>query len=740
MNGDARGSEELNVGGDAPARGEGSDNLLSLVHRQLRGRYPLAIVLGLAFMLPCAWIGYTAKEPEYVSQGLVQVRTQLPQVLYNTPEGGSLQHYESFIDTQAKLMESRRVLDAANKNRDLQAAGWESGADGVNRLRRMMAVSHPRRSELIELRVAHSDPRIAQAAVNAILDSYYEIYGERDSLAVSARQQALDRRAQKLRSDIQLKRDEIFVESEEYGANMLDRLHEAKLDELDRLNEQLSEIDAALADADLRGESAHDPAIDGEKEITAETLASLDPEVEQLRSRARSLESLIGGDSKYGPNHRVTKQRRAELETVRNQLQSRIADIKEQAGSGMLPTGARSQQLGRFSAERLRELKSQYTALRDSVQDEAVSLGKRVLEIKRLEEEITDLRKYLDDTTKALEAIKVEEENLRGGRVAIAQRGDLPTEAHDQRKIMAAAGGAFGFGAGFGLVFLLGFFDRGYRYIDEVERGDLSAPLLGTLPDLNVRHPEHDEMAALSVHHLRNMLVLGEGRGAKGCRVFTMTSAAAGDGKTSLTLALGMSFAVSGNRTLMMDADLVGRGLSRELGLDNEPGLCQAVETEALNGEIQRTSINNLWAMPAGKREAFEAKHLSEESVRAVIGQLREQFDTILIDTGPVLGSLEANLAAVNSDGVLLTIARGQSRRLVEACLERLRRMDVRCAGLVFNRATAHDFDNSISAASVVSQSLKAPGGSEAGRPRRNTTGRGLLVRAVIGEESESES
>jgi Mrp family chromosome partitioning ATPase len=287
-------------------------------------------------------------------------------------------------------------------------------------------------------------------------------------------------------------------------------------------------------------------------------------------------------------------------------------------------------------------------------------------------------------------------------------------------------GAAVGVGFSFGLFFLIGFFRDGYRYIDELEDIEDSAPLLGTLPDLSAGELANDEVAALAVHHLRNMLQLRDGR--KERAVYTITSATSGDGKTSLALALGMSFAVSGRRTILVDADLVGRGLTHELGLEGLPGLCQAVESRSLNGEAHATRIEDLSALPCGDTARFEPEQLSQRGLGAVIEQLREQYEIVIIDTGPILGSLEANLVSVLSDGVVLTVSRGRSPKLVSASIERLKRIGGRCSGLVFNKAAAKDLERSVSHLSFASASVRSQPreGREAGSGRS-----GVLLRAV---------
>ena len=76
------------------------------------------------------------------------------------------------------------------------------------------------------------------------------------------------------------------------------------------------------------------------------------------------------------------------------------------------------------------------------------------------------------------------------------------------------------------------------------------------------------------------------------------------------------------------------------------------------------------------------------------------------MDTGPVLGSLEAGIVTAAADQVLLVVARGQADVVVQAAVSRLERLGVRSSGLVFNRADPEDLRRSLSAASVGAPSM----------------------------------
>jgi Mrp family chromosome partitioning ATPase len=381
------------------------------------------------------------------------------------------------------------------------------------------------------------------------------------------------------------------------------------------------------------------------------------------------------------------------------------------------------------------EALAMYLALQREAQREMTELTTRIRSVQALRESQQLVEDNLQRARERLESLRVEKSQGRTGRVTVAQLGDIPLfPAKDRRLALSGVGALGGFGAGFAIVFLLTFLDRSYRFTDEIERLGLDAPLLGALPELGNADPEQEEIAALSVHHLRNMVLLHPPLEVPDPKVYTVTSAGAGDGKTSLSLSLGMSFAASGMHTLLVDADLLGRGLTRSLQMDGTHGLAEALEHNSVAGAVHETSFANLWAMPAGRDGAIEPERLNKRDLARVTNAAREKFDIVLIDTGPLLGSLEANLVAGLSDAVVLVVSRGQDSKLVNACIQRLRRIGVHCAGVVFNRAEVQDFERSFAAGSV--SSVRS---TRSRRPDDSDRGAGSADRGLVRALSTSE-
>jgi Mrp family chromosome partitioning ATPase len=309
------------------------------------------------------------------------------------------------------------------------------------------------------------------------------------------------------------------------------------------------------------------------------------------------------------------------------------------------------------------------------------------------EEKMDTLRADLDETVRRIDVLTTEA-SLHTGRFSIAADGDIPSAPYADRRARMAA--VFALAAGmvpiafFGL---LGILDRRFHYSEDALES-LDIPLLGVLPVLPDQ-PGHDaelaRIASYCIHKLRVRLQMLTRKQER--TVIMVTSASAGEGKTSLTLALGMAFAATGKNTLLIDADPVARGLTRRLDKEAELGLLDAFDGPGLT--LAQPVITNLSLLAAG---AGDERRLHTgfgwEELDWLLRESPERYDIILLDTGPVLSSLQAPVVAQVADHVILTVSSGMQESLTRRSMRFFRSIDINVAGFVFNRANARDYNN----------------------------------------------
>lgn len=170
-----------------------------------------------------------------------------------------------------------------------------------------------------------------------------------------------------------------------------------------------------------------------------------------------------------------------------------------------------------------------------------------------------------------------------------------------------------------------------------------------------------------------------------------VTSALAGEGKSTIALGLAISAARLHQRVLLIDADLRRPGLHKQLDLANEQGLSTMLASDrALNqSAIQPASTYSdlsISVLTAGPAPNDPVKLLSSKRMRDLIKMFEQTYDLVIIDAPPTLGIVDAVLAASFCDGALLVGRIGQvTRNEVTQAAAAMSRLNV--IGIVANGA-----------------------------------------------------
>jgi succinoglycan biosynthesis transport protein ExoP len=172
-------------------------------------------------------------------------------------------------------------------------------------------------------------------------------------------------------------------------------------------------------------------------------------------------------------------------------------------------------------------------------------------------------------------------------------------------------------------------------------------------------------------------------------RSLMVTSALATEGKTTTTANLGVVMAQSGKRVVLVDADLRRPALHKVFGLSNEAGLTDAlVESDSeLNRHLQGTDVENLQVLTAGPIPPNPQEMLASQRMRDLLLRLQDEADIVIVDTPPALVVADASLLAFLTDGVLMVVNTGQTRRAaIQQAANGLRQVGANLVGGVLNR------------------------------------------------------
>ncbi len=247
-----------------------------------------------------------------------------------------------------------------------------------------------------------------------------------------------------------------------------------------------------------------------------------------------------------------------------------------------------------------------------------------------------------------------------------------------------ATGGAAALGAA--LAFALFFFDT--RFTDAVAlEHRLQLPFISGIPrwervikDLDpdvsiVMDKEHPNAVSESYRCLRVNLerYMGEKRGYS----LMLTSADAGEGKSITTANLGIAFAWTGRKVLMLDADLRRPNLHNAMGIkSSQVGFSQFLlnEVEDWHMLVEKTDFPNVDLIQAG-RFVLEAPELcSPARLRELLTEMAKEYDLIILDTAPVGRIVDTAIMARGCDGIMFVSLHGKTS--VPAMRHSLKRLE----------------------------------------------------------------
>ena len=173
----------------------------------------------------------------------------------------------------------------------------------------------------------------------------------------------------------------------------------------------------------------------------------------------------------------------------------------------------------------------------------------------------------------------------------------------------------------------------------------------------------------------------------EGCKKFCITSSSQGEGKSISMLNLAITFAETGHKVLLIDADMRRPAINRLLVEKATPGLSNVLagltdETEVLRKDIRP----NLDVIFSGDIPPNPAELLDSDRMKQMLEKLSKRYDYILVDTPPVNVVSDACVVANMLDGALLLARQGRSRKeSLKRAVNNLNLAGVKLLGCVFN-------------------------------------------------------
>jgi capsular exopolysaccharide synthesis family protein len=304
-----------------------------------------------------------------------------------------------------------------------------------------------------------------------------------------------------------------------------------------------------------------------------------------------------------------------------------------------------------------------------------------------------------------------EQKNLQLPESRIVQLATMPVApAGPNRLLLATAGVLLSIGLGVGVAGLLEGIDRTVRSGDQASsalgsRLLSSIPTIGSAPGNWLRFllPRRAYVRARRDQMLRACTQLARSpfsafsESIRDCRIamrgtadeaseriFLVTSALPGEGKSTVAAALSHYASRTGENVLLIDMDHRRPMLTQVFAPDSEAGIVELLSGKAAASDVlKRVKDTKVTLLPASRatpnRNANEDERLTQ-----LFDRLRSSYDLIVIDSSPLLPLADARSLVSLVDGVILVVQWGRTTTdALAATLKRSPGLDEKLVGFV---------------------------------------------------------
>lgn len=198
-----------------------------------------------------------------------------------------------------------------------------------------------------------------------------------------------------------------------------------------------------------------------------------------------------------------------------------------------------------------------------------------------------------------------------------------------------------------------------------------------------------DQMAYEEALKLVQRVFLAETQTAPRAVVFAAIDKGGGCSQVAARVAESLTNQVRGSICLV-EANFRSPSLPELFGTTNHYGLSDALLNEGAIREFAKPLYSeNLWLLSSGSLPAGSSGLLNSERMKARMGELRDQFDYLVIDAPPLTRYADAMTLGQLADGLVLVLEANATRREVaQSIAANLQSAKVRMLGAVLNKRT----------------------------------------------------
>jgi len=520
-------------------------------------------------------------------------------------------------------------------------------------------------NNIIELKVQHTDPRLAADVANALGEVYLEYLSERSQQQMTRSTDFLQERKEE--TDKQL--NEL---SEKYrvfnsDAQSVEYLQKQFTGITDDLNKYQTSVDMGYTEA------------------------------RQLEAGVASLNTKLANTPETVTTNKASQDGTGVLAT--EEMNPIYVSLSEKLNEKEAELAEKTVSLESMNATTER-LRSQLAALQTTLSAKQIKQHQMQNEITRLEETQNMLAQKITQTQIA-SSIDMGKTNINIASPALVPAN--PIKPNKQLNIAVAL--VLGLMVAVGLAFVLEFMDNTIKGLDDVQK-HLGLAVVGTIPVYNGAGKKTGRGLFASEKHSLPVFSSLDSRSPfaeafrtlrtnlsfagvdKHYRTILVTSTVPSEGKSCSIANLGVVMAQAGQKVLIIDCDLRKPVQHNNFNLNNTIGVTNCLVNDLeLARAVQNTGAEGLDVLTSGPIPPNPAELIASNKMAVLINAARDAYDIVLVDSPPVLTVTDASLLATMVDGVLLVVKTASSKiEMVQGTKSVLDNANAKIIGVVLNQ------------------------------------------------------
>ncbi|MDZ8108099.1 MAG: polysaccharide biosynthesis tyrosine autokinase [Nostoc sp. DedQUE12a] len=649
-------------------------------------------------------------KPSYKADGTLLIRTNETSSLTGLGEAiGKLESLTSTnnpLETQAKIVTSVPVLQETIRTLDLKDKQGQPLR--IEDFLQNLKIENAKGTEILQVSYIDKDPVLAAEVVNQLMKVYIRNNIEANRAEAASARKFIGQEIPTTEASVREAESNLRKFKEENKIISLETEASIAVQTIASLEQQITQAQAEFVNVNARVKKLQNQAsIDSQKAVSFASLSQI-PGIQQVLTQLQEAQNeLTVEQTRLQPNHPTVINLREKITGLNNLLQNRITQsigINQKIPARNLQVGELRQGL----IEDYARTEAQQVGLAQQIatlSNKWYAYKERANVLPELEQTQRQLERKLKaaQTTYEVLLTKLQEvqvaENQNIGNARIISSALVPDDATGPRKaLFLLGGGVIGLMLGIIAAFTLDLIDSSVKTVKEA-RQLFQYTLLGVIPSIgkNLKKSSVEQQIPRIIGREIPQYPIGDAyqmlqanlqflNSDKKLKAIVVTSSLSKEGKSEVAANLAVTMAQSGQRVLLVDANMRHPMQHHIWGMTNAVGLSNVMIDQVPLSVVIQQPMPNLYLLPSGVVPPNPAVLLDSQRMAKLVGYFTQKYDFVIFDTPSLAGMVDAAVLSKLVDGILLVVRPGViNYDTANAAKEFLRQSGQQVLGMVIN-------------------------------------------------------